>query len=209
MKRLTWVVIACFTLALFAVGCDDDPAEEQEETAEVEQQDQDDPQQDQPDDQGEVVQQDDETPEALEGTQWLKADTYSVKVQVPEDWEITEHEDIVTADDTYASTTVVIGGSGADDTLQDAIDELKDELHFRDLEVESADPTTLGGLPAQEGIGTAVLIEEDLDTEIQLIGYALNLGDDNNVLLVIFSEATMYEAKRDIIDGIAQTITRM
>lgn len=212
MKQVISIVVSIFVLAAFAVGCDEEPAEHSDEQQAVEQQGEtgdeavvDDIR---PAD-GEVVEDQDDAFE-LEGAQWLEAQDYGIKVQVPDTWELAKAEEVVSANSDDDSTTVVIGGSDADETLQAAIDNLKDELSFTDVDIETSDPTTLGGYPAHEGIGSAVLVrEDDIDEEIQFLGYAINTGNDENVVLMIFSEATMYEAKRDTIDGIAQTVSRI
>lgn len=211
MKQVIAVVVSIFLVATVAIGCDDEPADQTDEAAVDQQADEqlgDDGQVvDDESDDGEVV--DDGSPEALEGAQWMVAEMYNVQVQLPEGWEISETDDIVSANDPHGSTTVIIGGADAEHTLQEAIENLKDELQFTDVEIDTGEPTTLGGFPAHQGSGSAVLIrEDDIDEEIQFLGYALNTGDDEQVLLTIFSEATMYEAKRDIINGIAQTVTQ-
>ena len=46
-----------------------------------------------------------------------------------------------------------------------------------------------------------------MDQEIQFIAYNVKIGK-KAVTVMIFSEAEMYEAKKEIIDGIAQTLTK-
>lgn len=147
---------------------------------------------------------------ALEGGKWLESELYDVKVRVPENWDIGESAEVVSANDPEGSTTALIAGSESDQTLQAAINDLKDDLEFTDVKLDSSEPTTLNGFPGHRGSGSAVLVkEDDIDTEIQFIGYALRVGSDKNATLMIFSEATMYEAMRDTIDGIAHTISRI
>lgn len=220
MKWFIPALMALFVSTAFAVGCDEeDPADEADEEA-VAQQDDEAAEDDdghvvddiQPGGQdGEVVDDEDEPQlDTLGGVQWLENDHYGVKVQIPEDWEISASDDVVSATDSTDSTTAIIGGSDADETLQNAIDNLKEEIEFSDVEVETSDPRTLGGFPAHEGVGSALMVrEDDIDKEIQFLGYAINIGDDQNVVLMIFSEAGMYEAKRDTINGIANTISRI
>lgn len=216
MKIVIPALLALFVSTAFIAGCDEEQAadESDEPVAQADEatDEEDSPVDDiQPAD-GEVVEDDEDVPEldALEGVQWLENDHYGVKVQVPADWEISQSDDVVSATDPTDSTTAIIGGSETDETLQNAIDGLKDEIEFSDVEVQTSDPKTLGGFPAHEGIGSALMVrEDDIDQEIQFLGYAINIGDNENVVLMIFSEAAMYEAMRDTIHGIANTISRI
>jgi hypothetical protein len=208
MKSLLRSLLIAFLVTGLLTGCDEDPAQddtpaeeteavdEQEESAGVD---------------GEVVE-DEESAAAedldLEGQQWLESELYGVKLAVPDTWEVGHGENVVSATDSHKSTTVLIGGSQSETTLLAAINDLRSELSFKEVEVESGDVTQLAGIPAHWGEGTAVVVDEDLDTEIQFLGYLLRM-DGESVTILIFSEATMYEAKKDIIDGIAQTVTRI
>ena len=210
MKRLIALLMCALLAAGLAVGCDDDAGDADEAVEE----------QQAPDDDGEVVEEEaaageeiidgDRAEFELEGSQWLESDLYGIKVRIPDDWETSETAELVSANDPAGSTTAIIGGSESDQTLQDAIDNLKEDLEFSDVELEESRPTSLGGFPGHQGRGSGVLVrEDDIDEEIQFLGYALRVDDDKNATLMIFSEATMYEAKRDVIDGIANTIERI
>lgn len=160
-------------------------------------------------DDGEVIAEESDDELALEGGQWVESPLYKVKFRVPEDWKIASAEDAVSATDSDDSTTVLLAGSESDATLVQAMSSLRDDIQFKDVKLESNDLTTINGFAATRGRGSAVLVQEgEIDEEIQFLGYALRVGD-KNVTLMIFSEATMYEAKRDIIDGIAHTLTRL
>lgn len=206
MKQLIAIATSLLLVATLGVGCDDETADEAPDSQQAQQQGQDDDQDD-IGDQGQVVDQqdDDDMPFGLqEGTQWLENDDYGIKVQVPDDWQITEDGEAVIASDPTGSTTAVISGSDADETVQDAVDDL--EL-IRDIEIEDMDHTMLEGIPAQQGSGSAVEVrEDDINREIQFLGWALNTGGDYDVVLMIYSEAAMYEAMRDTIHGIAGTV---
>lgn len=204
------VLLAILAISL-AAGCDDPSAEQDQEPAEQsEQQEQQEESEDSENVDGEVVEEDDQAPEELdlEGQQWMESDTYGIKLAVPDTWKIGEGEDVVSATDEHESTTVILGGTESESTLLAAINDLRHELTFKEVEVETGDVTQLAGIPAHWGEGTGVVEEEDLDTEIQFLGYLLRM-DGESVIIMIFSEATMFEAKRDIIEGIAQTVTRM
>jgi hypothetical protein len=67
--------------------------------------------------------------------------------------------------------------------------------------------TVINGLAGYLGSGSAVLVKEEGDQEIQFSAYSLKVGK-NAVSLMIFSEAEMYEAQKEMIDGIAQTLSK-
>ena len=210
MKKLASTLLCALLLTGMLAACDDEPSEDEvEETTEL----------DEALEEEEVVEEDEEiegeevvheeSDKALEGGQWVESALYELKFRVPDDWEIGDSGDVVSATDSDGSTTALIAGSESDRTLQASINNLKDELQFTDVELESSDPTTVNGFPGHRGGGSAVLVkDDDIDTEIEFIGYALRVGE-HNITLMIFSEATMYEAKRDTIDGIAHTLARM
>lgn len=202
MKKLGTILICALLAAGLTVGCDSEgeatpePQAAVQETSEVE-----------PDD-GEVIADDDEDVVALEGGQWVESELYDVKFRVPEDWVIRESDDALSATDSDDSTTVILAGSESETTLQQAMTQLRDDIQFKDVHFESNDLTTISGFAATRGRGSAVLVREgEIDEEIQFLGYAIRVGS-KNVTMLIFSEATMYEAKRDIIDGIAHTLVR-
>ncbi len=206
MKSLLRSLLIAFLVTGLLTGCDDDSAQDDapaEEAAEADEQEE--------NVDGEVVE-DEESAAAdefdLEGQQWVESELYGVKLAVPDNWEVGHGENVVSATDSHKSTTVLIGGSQSEATLLAAINDLRSELSFKEVEVESGDVTQLAGIPAHWGEGTAVVVEDELDTEIQFLGYLLRM-DGESVTILIFSEATMYEAKKDIIDGIAQTVTRI
>ncbi len=204
MSRVVGTLLSVL-LVIALVGCESDPVEEaqpepEETTEEVAEE--------AADDDGEVVDEEEEGV-ALEGGQWVESELYDVKIRVPEDWEIARAEDAVSATDSDGSTTVILAGSESDQTLQNAVTQIRSDLEFKEVNFESNEITTINGFAATRGRGSAVLVQEgEIDEEIQFLGYALRVGA-KNVTLMIFSEATMYEAKRDIIDGIAHTIPRL
>lgn len=205
MKALIYTLISTLLMIGLLTGCDQDPPQEQtDDEATVEEE-----ESAASDDDGEVIAEEGDDRVELEGGQWVESELYGVKIRVPDDWEIGRSDDAVTAVDPERTTTVLLAGSESENTLQTAITRLRSDLRFTDVHLESSDMTTVEGFPGTRGRGSAVLVHEDaIDEEIQFLGYALRVGD-RNVTILIFSEATMYEAKRDLIDGIAHTITRL
>ncbi len=205
MKMLARTLLSALLVIGLLTGCDSEPAAEEPSTDQVAEPE---VQEDDPADDGEVIAEDGEEDIALEGGQWVESDLYGVKFRVPDNWEVARADDAISATDPDGSTTVILGGSESDQSLQNAISRLRDDLEFTDVKFESNDLTTINAFAATRGRGSAVLVrEDDIDEEIQFLGYALRVGS-KNVTMLIFSEATMYEAMRDIIDGIAHTITR-
>lgn len=204
MKNLGLLLLSSLLTTSLFVGCDSTPetAEEPQEAAVV---DTTEPSADE----GEVVEEEGEDEfVALEGGKWVESELYDVKIRVPENWELRIGDDAISATDPDGSTTAILAGSESETGLQEAMSQLRDDIQFKDVHFESNDLTTISGFAATRGRGDAVLVQEgEVDTEIQFLGYAVRVGS-KNVTLMIFSEATMYEAKKDIIDGIAHTLVR-
>lgn len=145
---------------------------------------------------------------APEGTQWVASATYGVKFRVPDDWNVKKEEDGISATDSDETTTVVLVGSQSTGTIQAAINDVKKKVQFKDAKLDKVSDIVLSGLPGQEVRGTAVIKKQDLDQEIQFIAYNVRVGKKSAVTMMIFSEAEMYEAKREIIEGLAKTLTK-
>ena len=168
-----------------------------------------------------------------DGGQWVKSTTYGVKFLVPDEWQIKIEPDGISATDSDESTTVVLVGSKSQGMIQDALNNVKRKVEFKDAKLQDTKDDIINGLPAQTVRGTAVLVNEvpvapeegaegdakdaakkpaeikteKMDQEIQFIAYNVQVGK-GGVTMMIFSQAEMYEAKREIIEGIAKTITR-
>src|SRR5690554_5879572 len=133
--------------------------------------------------------------EELEGGQWVQSDLYAVRFRVPGEWDVRRTAEAVSATAPDGSTTVLLAGSESDSTIQAAINDLKTEVEFKDINFDNSGLTTINGLPGTRGTGSAVVVEEEGDREIQFLGYAVRVGT-NNVTLLIFSDAAMYEAQK-------------
>ncbi len=140
-------------------------------------------------------------------SQWVESPTYGVKFRVPSDWKVVTAEGGVSATAPDGTTTAVLVGTESESMIESAINEMKSNIQLKDMKLEKGGLTTVNGMPGTRGTGSAVLVEDDGDQEIQFIAYALRVGK-NNITLMIFSQAEMYEAQKDIIDGIAQTLVK-
>jgi predicted Zn-dependent protease len=149
-------------------------------------------------------------PEAEEEVsgQWVVSDTYGVKFRVPEDWQITRTEGAVSATAADGTTTVVLVGTESGEMIQSAINEMKSTIELKDVSFGKTGMTTINGLAGTRATGTAVLVQQGGDQEIQFLGVTLRVDKDTAVTMMIFSQAEMYEAQKDIIDGISQTIVK-
>lgn len=147
--------------------------------------------------------------EAAEGGgKWVKSAPYKVKFRVPEDWVIKIEDDGLSATDSDETTTVVLVGSDSHGMIQSAVADVQKKVKIKDAKFEKSDQVVLNGFPGQNVRGTAVLEKADgLDQEIQFIAYNVRVGK-GAVTMMIFSEAEMYEAKKEIIEGLAKTLTK-
>ncbi len=150
--------------------------------------------------------------EAAEGGgKWVVSSTYNVKFRVPEDWGVAIEEDGVSATDSDETTTVVLVGSESHNMIQSALQDVQKKVRFKDAKIDSTKQTVLNGFAGQNVRGTAVLTpegEEAIDQEIQFIAYNIRINKDTVVTMMLFSEAEMYEAKKETIEGLAKTLTK-
>lgn len=163
-----------------------------------------------------------------DGGQWVKSPTYGVEFLVPDEWIIKIEDDGISATDADESTTVVLVGSKSQGMIQDALNNVKRKVEFKDAKLQDTKDDIVNGLPAQNVRGTAVVVNqvpvapeegaevdpkaepkmEAMDQEIQFIAYNVQVGK-GGVTMMIFSQAEMYEAKRETIEGIAKTLKRL
>lgn len=147
-----------------------------------------------------------------DGGQWVISTAYGVKFRVPDDWETKIEPDGASATDSDDTTTVVLVGTKSEGLVQAALQEVQKKVKFKDMNLEGTKDVVHNGLPGKEVRGTAVLIkqEEGIDQEIQFIAYNLQIDTGAQaVTLMIFSEAEMYEAKKEIIEGLAKTLVKV
>ena len=142
------------------------------------------------------------------GGQWVESELYGLKFRVPEDWSVTQDEEGASATDPEGSTTVLLAGSESDELVNSTLNDLRSDVEFKEVKLQKSGLTTINGIPGMKGSGTAVMEKDDMDQEIQYLAYSLKL-DDKTATLMIFSEATMYEAKKELIKGIAQTVVKI
>jgi hypothetical protein len=145
------------------------------------------------------------------GNLWVMSDLYGVKFRVPSTWEVTIDAEGITAVDEDNTTTVILVGSDSAGMIQAAINDIKKKVAFKDAKFDKADTKVINGLAGQVMRGSAVIekgnAEANADQEIQFLAYNLSVGK-KAVTMMIFSEAEMYEAKKEIIEGIGETIAK-
>ncbi|MFU8802233.1 MAG: hypothetical protein ACNA8W_00350 [Bradymonadaceae bacterium] len=149
-----------------------------------------------------------EEPDEDELGQWVTSETYGVKFRVPADWEVTQADGAVSTTAPDGTTTVVLVGTESQSMVDSFVADMKSAIELKDVRFEKSGMTTINGLPGMRGSGAAVLVQESGDQEIQFLAYALRVSSAKSITMMVFSQAEMYEAQKDIIDGIAQTIVK-
>ena len=144
---------------------------------------------------------------ANEGGKWVISNTYGAKFRVPEEWSTTIETDGISATDADDTTTVVLMGAQSDGMIQAAVSDVQKKIKIKDAKFDKTAQVVVNGFPGQSIRGTAVLEKPELDQEIQFIAYNLKMGK-GAVTMMIFSEAEMYEAKKETIEGLAQTLAK-
>ncbi len=145
--------------------------------------------------------------EAMEGMQWVAHDTYGVKFRVPDDWEVKQDGENVSVTSPDSAISVLMVGTESEGLLQTAIESIKKEVTFKDVELKKDSQTVLNGLPGYTAQGSAVLEKEGGDQEIEFIMNSVRTGE-KGIAMMVFAEAEMYEAKKEEVQGIAKTLQK-
>lgn len=188
---------------LFTTGCDDkDATNATETTAETAAET---TEEAQPETTAEADEAKEAPDDAEEGGNWVASETYGVRFRVPEEWEVAKDSESISATDADGTTTIVLIGSESEGAFEKAVKDVKEKVELKEVTVGTSEPTVLNGLAGFKGSGTGVFVKEDMDQEIQFIAYSLRAGE-KAITLMIFSEAEMFEAKKELILGIANTL---
>ncbi len=149
-------------------------------------------------------------PEAVEDEagQWVGNETYAVKFRVPSDWKVKAGTSSMSATSPDDTITVLLVGTEGEGVLSTALESIKKEVQFKDLKLERDSQTVVNGMPGHAAAGSAVLVQEEGDQEIQFLMNAVQAGD-KGVALMVFAEAEMYEARKEEVEGITKTLQRM
>ena len=139
---------------------------------------------------------------------WVAMDAYGVKFRVPKEWNVERTATSSTATDPEGTTTAMLVGSDSSDFVQAALENIKKEIKFEDVNLTRSGVKTINGMPGYDANGTAVVVKGEDKQEIQFLMNSVKVGDKAAALL-IFAEAEMYEAKKEEIDGLANTLNKL
>lgn len=146
-------------------------------------------------------------PEELDGTQWVESTTYDVKFRVPDDWEVKTAGDSISVTSPDGTITTLLVGTESEGLLQAALESIKKEVSFKDVNLKKDSQTVLNGLPGYAAQGAAVLVTDEGDQEIEFLMNSVRTGE-KGVAMMVFAEAEMYEAKREEVEGISKTLQK-
>lgn len=192
------LVLTALIAASLLVGCDDKKTDQPDE-----------PTREEPTTEEATKEEPEEKAEAPEdaGGQWVASDAYGVRFRVPDDWGVNRGGDSVSVTSPDQKITVLLVGTESDGLISAALDSIKKEVSFKDVNLEKDNQTVVNGLPGYAAQGSAVLEKEEGDQEIQFLMNSVQAGD-KGVALMIFAEAEMYEARKEEVDGIARTLQK-
>ena len=146
--------------------------------------------------------------ETDESMQWVSSQYYGVKFRAPKRWKVTADGEAVSTTSPDGAITILLVGTESDGVLTAAIEAVKEKLEFKDVKLAKDSQTVLNGMPGHTAEGSAVLVQEGADQEIQFILNAVQPGD-KGVAMMVFAEAEMYEAKKEELQGITKTLQKM
>jgi hypothetical protein len=104
--------------------------------------------------------------------------------------------------------TIILVGTESEGVFQAAMSSITAQVQIKNIKTEKSQMTVVNGLGGFYGSGSAVLATENGDQEIQFLGYALRLDAEQAVAMMVFSEAEMYEARKEEIESIARSIQK-
>ncbi len=139
--------------------------------------------------------------------QWVAMDNYGVRFRVPAEWKVQKSDVSATANSADGSITVILIGTDSENMIQNALEKFKKEVNFEEIKTKSSGATSINGMPGYSATGSAVHVVGDTKNEIQYLMNAVKVGGKAAALL-IFADATMYEAKKEEIDGLAKTLKK-
>jgi len=146
--------------------------------------------------------------EPAESGQWAVSAKYGVKFRVPEDWKIKSTDEAISATSPDDTMTIILVGTESEGVFEAAMSSITAQVQIKDIKTEKSQMTVVNGLGGFYGSGSAVLATTDGDQEIQFLGYALRLDAQQAVAMMVFSEAEMYEARKEEIESIARSIQK-
>ena len=146
---------------------------------------------------------------AEEGVQWVESKTYGVKFKAPDDWKVKSNAEALSATSPDGAITIILVGTESASVFEAALGGISKQIQLKDMKTEKSQLLVVNGLAGFHGTGSAVLVTEKGDQEIQFLGYALKLDAKKGVAVMVFAEAEMYEAKKEELAGIAKTIQKI
>ncbi len=139
--------------------------------------------------------------------QWVAMDNYGVRFRVPTDWKVQKSKESATVNSNDGTITVILIGTDSENMIQNALEKFKKEVNFEEIKTKSSGATSINGMPGYSAKGSAVQVVGDDKNEIQFLMNAVKV-EGKAAALLIFADATMYEAKKEEIDGLAKTLKK-
>ena len=94
------------------------------------------------------------------GGQLIKSEMYKVKFTVPEGWIVEKNPTGISASSPDKGILMVVAGSKSQDLAEAALNDLKKNLKFKDVNIQKQGTTAINGLLGIRGEGDAVLVHE-------------------------------------------------
>lgn len=139
--------------------------------------------------------------------QWVTMDSYGIRFRVPSDWKVKKTAEAASVNSPDGMISVFLLGTNSENMIQSTLENLKKEVVFEEVKMTTSGATVINGMPGYSAEGTAVHVHGDNKDEIQFIIKAVKMGDKAASLLV-FADAAMYEAKKEEITGLVNTLKK-
>ncbi len=223
MKKYSAVIIAIFWIAFVATGCEEtkktpEPATKTPATKNVEKKDGKTP----------AAKGDAKKPDAKAGSApaakknepakvaeadgkgglVVKSELYKLKFTVPDKWKVDKSPTGISVSSPDGEILMIVAGSKSQDLVEAALNDLKANLKFKDVNIAKQGTTVLNGLVGLRGEGDATLIENEKEQPIHFVAFSSKVNE-KAVTVLLFSSKERYTKDQDTIEGILNTVGKL
>lgn len=139
----------------------------------------------------------------------VKSEAYKVKFTVPEGWQVDKSPTSISASSPDQKILMVVAGSKSQDLAEAALNDLKKNLKFKDVNLDKQGTTTFNGLIGLRGEGDATLVNEDgTEERMHFVGFTTKI-DEQAITVAIFSAKETYDEKITLIEGVLGTLDKL
>jgi hypothetical protein len=142
-----------------------------------------------------------------EGGQIIESELYNVKFTVPKAWKVSKGPTGITVTSEDGGIQMLVAGSKSQDVLEAVLRDLKDNVTFKDVNIEKQGTTAINGLIGLRGEGAAKLVEGEKESAIKFVAF-LSKVDQKSVTALVFTSPERYTKDLELIEGVLGTLSK-